>query len=176
MLRLVLSLSLVCGACGACGVAEQPKWATTVAAYEVPLPTSSDKQRFLTLLKKQANASGFHVDAATEADLKAASEVSPQTFNAAVWRGKDEESIASAMDFEDRLGFVWILFSLGQDEDRSRRFREGLISAIKKDWPQTASLPIMPNGGIPLSDDLIRTRSGYIVKPAAASKYQVRDG
>lgn len=101
------------------------------------------------------------------------SEVSPMTFSAAVWRGKDDdESIASAMDFQDHLGRVWISFSLGQDADRSKRFREALVPAIEKTWPGTASLPIMPNGAIPLARDLVRTAAGYRVEPEAAVRYQ----
>jgi len=169
MLRIVLGLSLLCAACGA---VEQPKSAKTVAAYEVPLPTASEKRRFLALLTEKSEAAGFHVDAATDEELKVTSEVSPQTFNATVWRGKDdEEAIASAMDFEDRLGRVWISFSLGDDPVRSRQFREALVPAIKEGWPDTASLPIMPNGAIPLTRDLVRTQRGYIVNPSAAEKY-----
>ena len=169
MLRLVLTLALLCAACG---VVEQPKSAKTVEAYDVPLPTASDKRRFLALLIQKAEVAGFHVDAATDEELKATSEVSPQTFNATVWRGKDdEEPIASAMDFQDRLGRVWIAFSVGNNPVRSRQFREALVPAIKGGWPKTASLPIMPNGAIPLTEDLIRTPKGYIVSPSAASKY-----
>ena len=170
MIRIVLCLALLCTACGAM---EQPKSAKTVAAYEVPLPTASDKRRFLALLTQKAEAAGFHVDAATDEELKATSVVSLQTFNATVWRGKDDEDpIASAMDFRDRLGRVWISFSLGEDPARSRQFRGGLMPAIKESWPDTASLPIMPNGAIPLTEDLVRTPQGYIVKPSAAAKYE----
>jgi hypothetical protein len=172
MLRAALILLLLCSSCGA---VERPKSAKTVAAYEVPLPTVADKSRFLALLSEKSEAAGFHVDAATDAELKTMSEVSPQTFNATVWRGKDdEEPIASAMDFEDRLGRVWISFSLGEDPVRSRQFRESLIPAIENGWPETASLPIMPNGGIPLTKDLVRTPNGYIVDPAAAAQYEDR--
>jgi hypothetical protein len=125
------------------------------------------------LLTQKAEAASFHVDAATDEELKVTSEVSPQTFNATVWRGEDDqEPIASAMDFEDHLGRVWISFSLGDDPVRSRQFREGLVPAIKEGWPGTTSLPIMPNGGIPLTRDLVRTPQGYIVKPSAAAKYE----
>ena len=169
MLRIILSLSLACAACGA---VEQPKSARTVAAYEVPLLTETDKRRFLALLTQQAEAAGFHVDAATDEDLEATSEVHRQSFNATVWRGKDdEERIASAMDFEDRLGRVWISFSLGEDPVRSRQFRERLVPAIKRAWPDTASLPIIPNGAIPLPGDLVRTPQGYVVNPSEAAKY-----
>jgi len=159
--------------CAACGAVEQPKSAKTVAAYEVPLPTASDKSRFLALLTEKAEAFGFHVDAATDDELKIMSEVSPQTFNATVWRGKDdEEPIASAMDFQDRLGRVWVSFSLGQDPARSHQFQMSLMPAVRDRWPETASLPIMPNGGIPLTSDLVRTPNGYIVNPDTATKYE----
>lgn len=170
MLRLLMSLSF---SCAACSVVEQPKSAKTVEAYVVPLPTASDRQRFLILLTEKADAAGFHVDSATDEELKVTSEVFQQTFNATVWRGKDdEESIASAMDFQDRLGQVWISFSLGEDPVRSRRFRESIMPAIQAEWSGTASLPIMPTGAIPLPEDLVRTPQGYIVKPSAAVKYE----
>jgi hypothetical protein len=169
MIRVLIT-SLVM--CAACTPVEQPKSAKTVAAYEVPLPTDFDKRRFLTLLTEKAQSFGFHVDAATADELKATSEVSPQTFNATVWQGKDDdEPIASAMDFQDRLGRVWISFSLGSDPVRSRQFRTTLMPAIETGWPSTASLPIMPNGAIPLTHDLVRTATGYIVNPSAAGKY-----
>ncbi|MEG3163104.1 hypothetical protein U1701_00690 [Sphingomonas sp. PB2P19] len=156
---------------GGCGVAQQPESLRTVAAYEIPLPTVKDKATFMALLRAEAQTQGFHVYASTPAEMEAQSEVSPITFNAAVWRGDDEEVIASAMDFQDHLGRVWILFSIGENPSRSARFRGALISKTKNIWPETASLPIMPNGSIPLTDDLSHTTSGYTVKPAAASKY-----
>ena len=170
MFRLILSLSLFCASCG---VVEQPKSARTVAAYEVPLPTPTDRRRFLELLERQAEAAGFHVDASTDEELKATSGVHRQTMNATVWRGKDdEEPIASAMDFEEAIGRVWISFSLGEDPQRSRQFREKLVPSLKSNWPDTASLPIMPNGAIPLPRDLVRTSQGYVVNPSAAAKYK----
>jgi hypothetical protein len=163
MLRLILCLFV---SCTACSVAEQSKWTKTVAAYEVPLPTAADKAWFIQVLRKEAEAEGFHVDAASP------DEMAMQSFDASVWRGKDdEESIASAMDFPDRIGRVWIGFPLGQDPGRSKRFRERIVPKIKAIWPDTASLPIMPNGAIPLTEDLVRTPSGYVVKPSAAAKY-----
>lgn len=166
----VLALPLLSGACGP---VEQPKWLKNVAAYEVPLPTAADKARFLDLLRNDAKKEGFHVDAATDEELKTLSEVSPISLNAAVWRGKnDDEPIASAMDAQDHIGRVWLSFSLGKDPTRSARFRESVVSDIKTAFPKTASLPIMPNGAIPNPEDLIRTASGYSVNPSAASKYE----
>ena len=94
-------------------------------------------------------------------------------MNATVWRGEDDdEPIASAMDFEAALGRVWIAFFLGEDPRRSREFREKLVPAIKRNWPDTASLRIMPNGEIPLPRDSVRTPQGYVVNPSAAARYK----
>ncbi|MDP3488849.1 MAG: hypothetical protein Q8R71_01820 [Phenylobacterium sp.] len=171
MFRLFPLLALLCLGC----VAEQPESAQTVAAHEVPLPTSTDKSEFLELLREVAESRGYHVDAASDDDLRLMSAVSPITFNASVWRGDDEESMASAMDFRDRIGRVWIAFPKGQDSQRSTDFREALIPRIKERWPDTTSLPIMPNVAIPLTDDLVRTASGYEVKASEASRYATRE-
>ena len=169
MLRIVLCLVFLCTGC----VAAQPESVRTVAAFEVPLLTPSDKSDFLALLRKEAAENGYHVDAASEAELAQMSQVSPMTFSAAIWRGNDDEAIASAMDFQDHIGRVWLTFSLGENPQSVRRFQDAVVPQIVQRWPETASLPIMPNGGIPLTSDLIRTSSGYEVNPVAAAKYQV---
>ncbi len=170
--KMLYRSSLLFLLCAACGAAPQPESRKTVAAYEVPLPTASDKAQFLDLLRKVAEVNGYHVDAASPADLAAMSEVSKITFSATVWRGDDEESMASAMDFRDRIGRVWLAFPTGNDPSRSTQFRESLVPQIRQAWPETASLPIMPSGAIPLTEDLVRTPTGYEVLPTAASKYQ----
>lgn len=159
----------------ACGPVEQPESNQTVAAYEVPLLTAVDKKNFLALLSEVGEAEGYHVDFATQSQLRAMSEVSPITFSASVWRGNDKESMASAMDFKDRIGRVWISFPRGIDPIQSKRFRNQLVSRMEATWPATASLPIMPSGAIPLTHDLIRTPTGYQVKPSAASKYEKQE-
>ena len=170
MLRSVVVLSLFCAGCG---VKEQPDWARTVAAYEIPLPTCADKSEFAAILNSTAQATGYHVDVASPSELAAQSGVSPITFNAAVWRGKnDDEAIASAMDLRGNLGKVWLTFSVGQEPNTVLDFRQRLMPQIIRRWPETTVLPIMPTGSIPLPDDLIKTPSGYIVKPSAAQKYQ----
>lgn len=172
MLRNTIWIFLLCAAGGP---APQPESLKTVAAYEVPLPSAADKTRFVSLLQKVAQANGYHVDAASPSELEVLSKVSPITFNASVWRGDDDESMASAMDYPDSIGRVWISFPRGEDPSRSTRFRETLIPEIKRVFPGTSPLPIMPNGAIPLPRDLVRTPMGYEVKPSAASIYQDRD-
>ena len=89
------------------------------------------------------------------------------------WRGKeDEEAVASAMDFKDNIDRVWLTFSVGQEPTRVLKFREDLMPLIEKKWPTTLSLPIMPNGAIPLEDDLVLTPTGYIVRSSSTAKYR----
>jgi len=40
-------------------------------------------------------------------------------------------------------------------------------------WPDTLALPIMPTGAIPLASDLVRTPTGYVVRPSAAHKCEL---
>jgi hypothetical protein len=166
----IICLALLFASCTAFAREESNQ---TAAAFEVPLPTEDDKAEFIALLQKASEASGYHVDAASPDELRQMSEVSPITLNATVWRGNDEEVVASAMDLYDHIGRVWLSFFKGKDSERFAMFRAALISQIERRWPGTASLPIMPTGTIPLTDDLIRTSSGYEVKPSARRKYQL---
>lgn len=170
MKRIILALM---AACSSCAVANQPESARTVAAFEVPLPTSADKQAFLAIVREEASRVGYHLDAAAPDELRHLSEVSPITMNAAVWRGNDEESVASAMDLPDSLGFVWFSFSKGTQPKRVALFRDRAMRRISSRWPQTTRLPIMPTGAIPLRRDLVRTPSGYEVNPREKAKYQL---
>lgn len=166
------SLLVLLLACSACGGAPQPESARTAAAYEVPLPTSSDREELIAMLGQEAKALGFHVDAATADEIKLQSEVSPLTINAAVWRGEnDEEPVASVMDGADHLGLAWITFSKSEVPERTARFRERVMRRIMLRWPKTQALPIMPTGAIPLRDELLLTTAGYRVKREAASTY-----
>jgi len=170
---------MLCGI-SACSVAPQPESAKTVAAFEVPLPSQAERDHFLEVLRNAAANEGFHVDTTSNEDLEQQARVSPafqMTLNAAVWKGaNDDEPIASAMDQPDHLGQVWICFFKGEDVALNDRFRKAVMVEIKRNWPETLSLPIMPTGAIPLHRDLIRTPEGYAVNPTEAYKYQLRSG
>ena len=157
----------------------QPESMKTVAAYEIPLPSEADRDQFLSVLRASAEVEGMHVDATSKGDLELEAKASPNfqmTVNAAVWRGSnDDEAVASAMDQFDHLGQVWLIFSRGEDPAMAARFRERAMHEIMHHWPSTLSLPIMPTGAIPLHRDLIRTPTGYIVKPSEAHKYDLTD-
>lgn len=160
----------------ACGPVPRPDSIRTVAAYEVPLPSADDRRAFLSVLSEISKTSGLHVDSATDEELASTAKVIPEarmTIHAAIWRGeRDEESIATIMDGYDHLGLVWIMFVRGEDEVFSAQFRERVMTAVKLRWPGTVSLPIAPSGAIPHHEDMIRTPEGYIINPAAASRYE----
>ncbi|MFA4899062.1 MAG: hypothetical protein WC563_06010 [Brevundimonas sp.] len=168
MVRISPLLALLCIGC----VADQPESLKTVAAFEVPLPTATDKSDFLALMRQEAVAQGYHLDAASDDQLRALSRVSPLTLNASIWRGNDEENMVSAMDGADHVGRIWITFSKGENPERSVKLQNSFISKIKQRWPDTAALPIMPSGAIPLARDLVRTPLGYEVRASEESKYQ----
>jgi hypothetical protein len=172
-----LVLAAICAVILGCGVAPQPESIKTVAAFEVPLPSKADREQFLSVLRAAAEVERMHVDAAREVDLENDAKVSPNfkmTMKAAVWRGpNDEEVVASAMDQFDHLGQVWLMFSRGKDPATAARFREGTMRQVLLHWPNTLSLPIMPTGAIPHHSDLVRTPSGYVVKPTEAHKYEL---
>jgi hypothetical protein len=157
--------------------AEQPESLRAVAAFEVPLPSETDRDQFLSVLRVAAEAEGMHVGAASGVDLEATAKAVPpeaeMTMDPAVWRGAgDDEAVASAMDAHDHLGQVWITFSKGKEPAINSRFRESAMREIVRRWPGTLLLPIMPTGAIPLCRDLLRTPNGYVVKPSEAYKYR----
>lgn len=170
MVRISPLLALLSISC----VADQPESLKTVAAFEVPLPTATDKSDFLALMREEAEARGYHLDASSDDQLRTLSRASPLTLNASIWRGNDEENMVSAMDGADHIGRVWITFSKGESHQRSAELRTSLIPKIRQRWPDTAALPIMPSGAIPLASDLVRTPLGYEVKASEASKYQAK--
>lgn len=155
----------------------QPESNRTVAAFEIPLSSPSDRTEFLALIRQVAKAEGLHLDAASDNRLREAAEAIPEakmTVHAAVWRGtEDDQSEATIMDGPDHLGLVWIMFAQGKDIQLATRFRDRLMNRIMVRWPQTTSLPVMPTGSIPNPYQLIQTPSGYKLDPAYVSEYDV---
>ena len=150
---------------------------TTQGGIAIKNVGHAHREQFLSVLRAAAEVEGMHVDAESGKDLENEAKVSPNfkmTMKAAVWRGSnDNEAVASAMDQFDHLGQVWLMFSRGKDPAMVARFRERAMHGIMVHWPSTLSLPIMPTGAIPLRRDLIRTATGYTVKPSEAQKYEL---
>jgi len=65
------------------------------------------------------------------------------------------------------------MFSRGKEPQLTTRLRQSAMREIMLRWPDTVSLPIIPNGAIPLRGDLIQTQNGYIINPSAAHQYEL---
>ncbi len=158
-------------------VAPQPESLDTVAAFEIPVPTASDRTELLTLVRQEAEADGLQLYAASDEKLRDVSEAIPQarrTVNATVWRGAENAlPEVTIMDGADHLGRAWITFAKGEDMAQAAQFRERLMRRILRRWPETIALPVLPGGNIPLARHLIRTPSGYKLDPAYAEHYGV---
>lgn len=160
-----------------CGVAHQPESRRTVAAFEVPLPFEQERNEFLSLVRREAEAQGLHLDAATSTELESISDGGrffTQTMRATVYRGPtDDHAEVVMMDMPDHLGQVWLMFSKGEDPELARAFRDRLMLKITQRWPETLSLPVMPTGAIPNRYQLRRTPDGYKLDPDEVSGYGV---
>jgi hypothetical protein len=93
------------------------------------------------------------------------------TLFVGVWRGtKDEEFVADADD-SGHPGRAWVTFVKGQHQSEATSFREAVIADLKKRFPDALALPVLPSGGLPLSDDLRLTSAGYKIARRAAADY-----
>jgi hypothetical protein len=153
---------------------EQPESLKTVAAYSIPIASENDRNELLQLLREAAKSEGMHMDAAPRQWLETLGKDIPQarmTIHAAVWMGADDkEPVADIMDL-GHPGQAWITFSMGTNPKVVEQFRDHVMQSIKRRWPDTLSLPVLPTGGVPLYEDLVRTPEGYKIKPEATSKY-----
>jgi hypothetical protein len=171
-MRLILLIA-ICAMSTGCE-RPQPESIKTAAAYSVPLRSDQDRNELLSILRAVAKGEGAHLDASNQQQLESMAPNIVMTIHAAVWRGStDDELVASIMD-DGHLSQAWIMFSRGTNPKAASRFREHAMREIVRRWPDTLSLPIMPNGSIPLYSDLIQTPGGYVVAPSAASKYALK--
>ncbi|MBU2168169.1 MAG: hypothetical protein KKF88_10055 [Alphaproteobacteria bacterium] len=158
-------------------VVPQPESLQTVAAFEIPVPTRTDRAELLALVRQEAEAQGLRFYAASEEELRETAEVIPQskrTISAAAWRGAGKGiPEITITDGHDHLGLAWITFAKGEDVAQASRFRERLMGRILLRWPETTPLPVMPAGNIPLPHQLIKTPNGYKLDPAYASSFGV---
>jgi hypothetical protein len=90
-----------------------------------------------------------------------------------VWRGANDDDIEAAVDDLGHNGRAWVTFLKGRQPDRAARFQQGVLADIGRRWPEAKSLPVLPTGGLPLSDDLRMTPTGYKIDPAAAATYEL---
>lgn len=161
-----------------CSFADQES-VRTVAAIEVPLREQADRTALLGLLQRHAERSGLHVDDGSEEWRKfeqQANQIPPQdrvTFNVGVWRGADDDENEAVADDRYHPGRVWVTFPRGTEPDRSKRFREPLLTEIRQRWPEAKMLPVLPWGGLPHARDLVLLGGDYRIARSAAVDYEL---
>ncbi len=154
----------------ACGIAEQPDWIETVAAYGIETSSKSERDDLLAVLNQVAEEHGHHLDSASEETLE---EVYELTINACVWKGQeDDETLACAMDSEDRPGLVYLTFNKGTDPVGNDAFRSAATAALEGRFGRMRSIPVMPNGALPLARDLAFDGEKYSVSEEDFRKYK----
>jgi hypothetical protein len=178
---LVIAIPVGC-AWGVGHPAPQPGSAKTVASVEVPLLTPVDHAELLAMLRRNARANGLHVDDGTEEWIQFrrgappdeppfARNVLTKTIYVGVYRGTDDNNMEMDVDDGGHQGLAWLTFFRGERPELATKTRVQLLAEIKHRWPDARDVPVMPNGSLPLAEDLIWTGTSYALKPERSAYY-----
>lgn len=174
MRRSFSFLLLALSACSAHAVSDdQPP----IAAIEVLTPASDDRADLIALLRQAAPKQGFHVDDGSEQwrDFAKVAKDLPlparKKLYAGIWSGKDDDDFIAMADDGGHNGRSWITVYSGKHGAAAKRFWVDLKAQLIRRWPAARTVPILPSGALPLSDDLQLTPRGYRIKRSAAAKY-----
>jgi hypothetical protein len=166
-------------ALSACSVHAATKSQSPIAAIEVLTPTNDDQADLIALLRQAALKRGFHLDdgSAQWRDFaRQARDLPPparKTLYAGVWSGEDDDDFIAMADDGGHNGRSWITVYTGEHEAAARLFWVDLKTRILRRWPAARSIPILPSGALPLSEDLQLTHGGYRINRSAAAKYSL---
>ncbi|TAL29889.1 MAG: hypothetical protein EPN98_19030 [Phenylobacterium sp.] len=174
-------ISAIAVAASACSV-EQPASSQQIAAIEVSLRTPADRADLLAMLHRHARAGGLHVDDVSERWRRldtsdhppAARDVLTKTIYVGLWRGVEDDDMEVMVDDGGHQGRPWLTFRRGKHPELASRVRVGLLADIKRRWPDARDVPVMPNGALPLANDLVWTGGGYAVKAERVAGYARR--
>ena len=100
-----------------------------------------------------------------------AKSVLTKTIYASVWRGSDDTDEQILVDDGGHQGRAWLTFGQGEKPALASKLRTQVLGEIKRRWPDVREVPVMPNGRLPLADDLLWTGTSYVVKPERAAAY-----
>jgi hypothetical protein len=165
----------------------QPASANQVAAVEVPLRTAAEHADLLTMLRRNAREGGLHVDDGTDEWIKfrrgASSDEPPdarnvltKTIYVGVYRGADDGDMEVGLDDGGHQGRAWLTFFKGKNPELATKVRVRLLAEIRRRWPDTRDVPVMPNGALPLAEDLVWTGASSAVKPERLTGYASTGG
>ena len=95
-----------------------------------------------------------------------------KTIYVEVWRGGDDTDSEMFVDDGGHQGRAWLTFLRGKHPELATKARVRLIAEIRHRWPDTRDVPVMPNGSLPLADDLVWMGTSYVVKPERLTDYR----
>lgn len=131
------------------------------------------------LRRYAASDGGMHVDDGSEAWRefdRQSNMMAPEdrlTINIGVWRGEDDDEPAIFVDDRYHPGRAWVTFLRGTQPERNAALRNALSSEMRRRWPGSQPIPILPSGGVPLPSDLVMTPDGYRIVRSAATNYEL---
>lgn len=160
-------------------VVEQPASFRSVAAVEISLRTPADRNDLLAMLRRHAAAGGLHVDDVSRqvVELQRSDPSFPdfarRSIYVGVFRGTDDDQLEVSVDDSGHPGRAWVIFLRGAQVAAATRLREELLGNIRQRWPDVPSVPVLPDGGLPLADDLVQTPTGYRIMRSRAAGYNL---
>ena len=153
-----------------------------VAVIEVPIRTPSDRKDLLIILRNHAAASGADmVDNSAdwqqfERQIKDPkpdpASVLHKTLYAGLFGDYSDRDPLVELDDGGHEGRPWLIFFNGLHPKKAANLRHSLTRVDYAPLAGCADIPIMPNGGLPLDNDLIWTGHDYVVKPGSVATYR----
>jgi hypothetical protein len=92
------------------------------------------------------------------------------------YRGVDDGDMEMDVDDGGHQGRAWLTFFRSKHPELAAKVRVRLLAEIRRRWPDARDVPVMPNGALPLADDLFWTGTSYAVKPERLADYTGRGG
>jgi hypothetical protein len=167
-------LALTC-ACSRSAAADSFK---SVEVVEVPMRTAADHNDLIAMMRTLAASHGMHVDDDSQKWADFQRSLPPKqpvdtraTIYVGVWRGSTDDDFEVSVSDMMHLGRAWVTFLKGGHEDLPDKVRQEVTGEIKRRWPNSRSVPVLPSGGEPLAEDLRLTPDGYKIVASAGPRY-----
>jgi hypothetical protein len=140
-------------------------------AQAIELPHSSEPELSAILRAHAARQRMFFTDYSAWPQ----SGSDPVTVSLVLYRpiaGKEWPEVT--VDEAGHPGIPWVEFVdswVPQETVAARASRASIVAELRARWPNLREVPVLPDGGLPLRDDLRFTPNGYKVAALAAPNY-----
>jgi hypothetical protein len=141
-------------------------------AVEVPAAVAERDRLAMTLAGyAQRNGFAFHDTSPRELRLSnghqtLALQIQRPLTNGRLWAETEVAAFGNAP--------ALVTFAAPLDEGiaaDAERGRAELVAELRRRWPETREVPLLPGGGVPRQEDLVRTPGGLRIDAASAARY-----